>query len=175
MGDGIADEIVQNPITLEEDFTQVPLPKLDVLWVIDPPDRLGDMKDKLQALASNTLDLLGDAGVDYRVGVTTTNVENGSPGRLSECVGVAKHIRSDEGTLSTRQEALRCIIDTPLRAGQASAGLEAATEAISRNLSALFIRPDARLVVVVVSARDDESKAPNERLLAPRTHGRGGR
>src|SRR5687767_15154056 len=79
------------PTTVTDVFVQVTTPKVDVLWVID---NSGSMEDEQADLVANFpafMDFFLGSGLDYHIGVTSTDLDrnyNGSMGKLVMIDGI---------------------------------------------------------------------------------------
>lgn len=147
---------VADPLTVTETFEQAPLPRLDLLWVIDDTPSMSDEHDALAAAMPAFADALQEAGVAWQVGVVTTD-----PG---EDLGV---LRGDPWILTPSEaESLDLLLDTAaitLLGREPASGIAAMVLALESPLrtdeNRGFRRPDAALEVIVVSDGDDRSDA----------------
>lgn len=153
-----------------DNFAQLSENKVDILWVVDDS---GSMDEEQNALATNFqsfvqfADSLG--GVDYQLGVTTTEINDPVGGDLWACSGYNKVIKSSD---ANREAAFQCASrvtnppggnrrPNPGGSDEAEAGLQAARLALDHptidNENAGFLRDDARLAVIMVSDEEDQS------------------
>ena len=151
-------------------FNQLVDNKVDILWVVDDS---GSMQDEQNSLSQNFQSFISFAdglGIDYQVGVITTEVQNASvAGILWGCQGFNPIIRSSD---ANRVQAFECAarVTNPPNGNQRpnpggsdtqEAGLQAARLALDvpnvSGANAGFLRPDARLAVIIVSDEDDQS------------------
>lgn len=151
-------------------FAQLSENKVDILWVVDDS---GSMDEEQSALAANFqsfvqfADSLG--GVDYQIGVTTTEINDAIAGDLWACNGFSKIIKSGD---SNREAAFQCASrvtnppngnrrPNPGGSDEAEAALQAARAALDHPKidveNAGFLRDDARLAVIMVSDEEDQS------------------
>lgn len=145
---------VAEPLTITETFEQAPLPRLDLLWVIDDTPSMSDEHDALAAAMPAFADALEAAGVAWQVGVVTTN-----PG------GDLGVLRGDPWILTPSEaEGLEVLLDTAgitLLGREPASGIAAMVLALESPLrtdaNRGFRRPDAALEVIVVSDGDDRS------------------
>ncbi|MFZ5471184.1 MAG: choice-of-anchor D domain-containing protein [Myxococcota bacterium] len=176
----------QTKDTQTDRFLQEVQAKVDVLLVID---NSGSMMEEQTNLAANFAALLSGAqaaGIDYQIGITTTGLDP-SPGGWSSCPGGVEG--GEAGRLfPVNNSTPRIITPNTPNAAQVFAnnvkvgwchwneqGLEAAYRALSEPLvsstddprtpqpddgNAGFLRPDARLVIIVVSDEEDFSTQP---------------
>lgn len=142
--------------TVTETFVQAPLPKVDLLLVLD---RTASMDQELTALV-DAADLLGDqledAGVAWQMGVVGTEMSISEAGWL---LGLP-WVLTPSGDPGAHLDSVLAVPDggTGEEAGIASAirALELASPSLVNDG---FRRPDASLHVVFVSDGDDESDA----------------
>ncbi|MDY7225269.1 choice-of-anchor D domain-containing protein [Hyalangium rubrum] len=166
-----------------DDFMQEPEAKVDVLFVVD---NSGSMMEEQQSLGANFAAFMSAAqiaGVDYRIGVTTTGLDS-SPGGWSNCPGGAEG--GENGRLFPVDNSSPRVItrQTPNAAGVFAnntqvgvchwneQGLEAAYRALSAPLlhgvddprtpqvddgNGDFLRSDARLAIIFVTDEEDFS------------------
>ncbi len=160
-----------------ESFTQPTGPKLDVLWVIQNTFLADDEHRKLAGYIDSFIDVAESANADYHMAVTVTDSRSPSAGSLERCFPHPAQIRSTYSTREDRVEALSCTV-TGLGVNGSFlfvSGLGAAMRAIERaididgqdpqnNSAAGFIRPDAKLMVIILSTRDDDSVESNALL-----------
>ncbi|MBI3183723.1 MAG: choice-of-anchor D domain-containing protein [Myxococcales bacterium] len=169
-------------------FVQESQAKVDLLFVVD---NSGSMMEEQQSLAQNFASLLSSAqasGADYHLGVTTTGldpspggwavcpggVDGGESGRLFPVVGSTPRI------ITPATPAAAQVFAANVQVGWChwnEQGLEAAYRALSAPLVSSaddprtpqpadgnqgFLRPDAKLAIVVVSDEEDFSPQPVE-------------
>jgi hypothetical protein len=153
-------------------FAQLTDNKVDILWVVDDS---GSMSEEQNLLAQNFSSFIGFAdtlGVDYQVGVITTEVNDSPAGKLWACNGYNKIITDND---ANRIAAFQCAANVtnppggnsrpnPGGSDEAEAGLEAARKALDVPVvnaeNAGFLRSDARLAVIIVSDEEDQSQGP---------------
>jgi hypothetical protein len=165
----------------EEVKNELPDPqhKVDILWVVD---NSGSMCEEQAAIRSDILDFLeplNQAGVDYQIGVVTTDMSNPSQSGLLQAgfdggVGLACSIavdvtdcparigpilRSNDAPADVLKRDLGCLITHGTNGDGFEMGLEAALVATSPELlagaHAGFIRDDADLALVILSDEND--------------------
>ncbi len=151
-----ADDQVDQGLLVEETFQQAPLPRVDILWVVD---NTASMAEEQAALADGFVEFvasLEEEALAYQVGVITADPE-----------GVGGAVLQGDPWIITPE------LDDPVAAfaeaaavglqGTGQAGLAAVIAALSEPLSSEqnrgFRREDAALLVVVVSDDDDDSGA----------------
>lgn len=154
-------------------YTQLRDNKIDILWVVDDS---GSMNEEQSSLSRNFQSFIGFAdslGVDYQVGVITTEVRDTSvAGILWACSGFNPIIRHTD---SNRVQAFQCAArvtnppngnrrPNPGGSDSQEAGLQAARMALDvpnvNGANSGFLRNDARLAVISVSDEDDQSNGP---------------
>jgi hypothetical protein len=149
------DEIVTDPIILEDVFVQAPLPRLDVLWVIDDTPSMADEQAALAAAISPFTDGLQDAGLSWQIGVVRTDISGEDAGVLQGLPWVINSSTDDPAS------ALAAAASVGLNGQPPEAGLGAAwlalTDPLRGGLNRGLRRSDAALHIVVVSDGDDMS------------------
>ncbi|MEO0602699.1 MAG: vWA domain-containing protein [Myxococcota bacterium] len=143
---------------VEERIVQATAPEADVLFVID---NSGSMEDDQTALAEELprfVQTLEAWGVDYHVGVTTTDTESeATRGRLVTADG-ARFVTPD---LPDPVDTLSEMIRVGTEGAAAERGLLATYLALTtyrnRDENRGFVRPDVPLSTIVVSDEDDET------------------
>ena len=150
------DEIVQDPIILTDSFTQSPLPKLDVLWVIDDTPSMGDEQAALTEALSVFAQGLDEAGLAWQVGIVRTDISGDDAGVLQGLPWVITPAL-DDPALALAEAATVGLTGQPPEAGLAAAWL-ALSEPLMSGLNRGLRRSDAALHVVVVSDGDDASE-----------------
>ena len=78
---GPNDEVTEAP-TLVETFIQEPLPKVDVLWVVDNSPSMANEHTALQQALSPFMEELDSASVAWQMGVLSTELDNENLGIL---------------------------------------------------------------------------------------------
>jgi hypothetical protein len=150
------DEVVQDPIVLTDSFIQSPLPKLDVLWVIDDTPSMDDEQAALAEALSVFAEGLDEAGLAWQVGVVRTDISGEDAGVLQGLPWVITPAL-DDPALALAEAAAVGLTGQPPEAGLAAAWL-ALTEPLRSSLNRGLRRSDAALHVVVVSDGDDASE-----------------
>ena len=141
--------------TNEEIFTQPAVGSVDVLWVVDNSGSMSDVIQHLGDRFQSFLTAFDSTGIDYRIGVTSTDMDGGANGRL---VGPQPWIDdTDPDPVSLFTQAT----DLGSSGSATEKGLDAAYAALTPPLTngdnAGFLREDAVLAVVVISDEDDSS------------------
>lgn len=144
------------PVVVEELFDQAPMPKVDVLWVIDNTNSMAEEQAALAEAFDTFADALDDLELAWQAGVVTTDVGDDQAGVLQ---GNPWIIHPD---LDDPAQAFAQAADVGTDPSATQAGLGAAWLALSEPLRSAdnrgFRRADASLHVVVVSDGDDESE-----------------
>ncbi|MEC7946127.1 MAG: hypothetical protein VX265_01085, partial [Myxococcota bacterium] len=149
-----ADEVA-DPMRVTETFSQAPLPRVDLLWVIDDTPSMAGEHAALAAGMPGFATELESAGVAWQVGVVTTDPDD-APGVL----------RGDPWVMTPIDgSALASLLDTAgitLTGAEPASGLGAMVLALEEPLRSGanqgFRRPGAALHVIVVSDGNDNSQ-----------------
>lgn len=153
-------------------FTQLADNKVDILWVVDDSGSMSEEQNLLGNNFASFINLADQANVDYQIGVITTEINDAPAGKIWGCNGFNKIITRTD---ANRAQAFSCAASVtsppngnrrpnPMGSDEAEAGLQAARLALdapvrdAENLG--FLRPDARLAVIVVSDEEDQSPGP---------------
>lgn len=134
--------------------------RVDVLWIVDNSGSLNTERMRLAAQFDRFVDVLIAGGIDYHVGVTSTDMSEGSgdQGRLR---GPVRWI--DRSTPDPRESFRRAVAfprsDVALEEGL-SAMVAALTPPNTLGANIGFLRPEASLAVIVVTDEDDGSLGP---------------
>jgi hypothetical protein len=153
-----------NPPELEAEIQtdiiqQVAVPSVDVLWVIDNSNSMLEEQTALAESFGSFIAYFTQSGLDYHVGVTSTDMVDAShQGRLREDMGTTWIDDS-----FSEQEALSSFSSRVMMGTSGSyteQGLDAVVAALETHAdghNAGFYREDAALSVVVISDEDDYS------------------
>ena len=153
--------------------------RVDILWIVDNSAYMCEEQQAVRQGVENFLAPLDEAGVDYQIGVITTDVVSSDhsgrlqsrPGGtdeglcsvdvdLSGCPDSAGPIlRSTDGGGASISEALGCLLTQGVLGDGFEAGLEAAYAATQPGLldgaNAGFLRDDADLALVFLTDEND--------------------
>ncbi|MCB9666339.1 MAG: VWA domain-containing protein [Alphaproteobacteria bacterium] len=151
---------LETPTRTESTWQTIPA-KVDVLWVIDDSGSMSDEQDKLATNLPAFFDYLDGSGMDWHIGVTTTDAElEGLAGSLRRVAGYA--------WLSQDTPHVRELFEMLVRVGVGGSmdemGLLAVKQGVFQPHSELiaanagFLREDAGLHIVVISDEDDSSE-----------------
>jgi hypothetical protein len=158
-GEGVLDS--QRTDTFEQGSSA----KSDVLLVIDNSGSMSQEQGSLAGNAQTFLDQAANFRTDYQVGVVTTDMRAATQSGRLQSTGSAPRIIKP--TTPNPAPSLSAIVRSLGTSGSSSErGLDAVAAALSSPLvddpaaNQGFLRPDARLAVVVVSDEEDSSTAP---------------
>ncbi len=150
-------------------FQQLVDNKIDLLWVVDDSSSMSEEQNLLGTNFASFIGFADTLGVDYQIGVITTEINDAPAGKIWGCNGFNKIIKSSD---ANRNQAFDCAANVtnppngnsrpnPLGSDEQEAGLQAARLALDvpiiNNENAGFLRPDARLAVIMVSDEEDQS------------------
>jgi hypothetical protein len=145
-------------------FDQSARPKTDVLFVVDNSGSMGEEQGRLGDNASTFLNVAQQLNTDFQVGVVTTDVTaSGQSGKLQTTGGLPKITANGPSAASNLRSIVRSL---GTNGDSDERGLDAMVAALSVPLvndpaaNAGFLRPDAKLAVVVVSDEEDGSNSP---------------
>lgn len=156
---GVPNVPAVGPDTIVDRIVQVTEPEVDVLFVVD---NSGSMVDEQQRLADNFprfMDYFVDAGVDYHIGVVSTDTEHPDhTGRL-QSTGGFRWIDLDTPDPASAFSSLALLGShgSQNERGRRAAWL-ALTNPLVEGANAGFYRHAARLQIIVVSDADDGSR-----------------
>ena len=148
------DDQIDPPVWVTETFEQAPLPKVDILWVVDTT---GSMNEELVSLKSGFVELVEDLNneqLNYQVGVVTTDMSLDAGTLYGNPWIITSELDDPSESFADAVDSLPASVD-------GEAGLASFIAALSEpNLSGAnrgFRRDDAALHVIVVSDSDDQS------------------
>jgi hypothetical protein len=146
--------------------------KVDILFVVDNSPSMADEQKKIAQRIGSFLNYLDN--VDWQIGITTTDVSNGSHGLQGELLELKptkakilkKHVPNYKSLFAkniVREESSDCLFSCPSSNEQP---LRAVLESISKrdqeNLG--FFRKDAQFISVIISDEDEKSDGPSSAL-----------
>jgi hypothetical protein len=144
-------------ITFTDAIMQVQTPKVDILWTIDNSCSMGPEQSDLTANFPSFMDYFLGSGLDYHVGVTSTDLDrnyNGSQGKLRVVNGL-KYIDAD----TPEPVAIYTSMATMGTTGSGTEkGLGATFLALEENRdtsNAGFYRDEAALHTIIISDEPD--------------------
>ncbi|MEQ1502815.1 MAG: hypothetical protein ABMB14_11325 [Myxococcota bacterium] len=142
-------------------ITQVTTPLVDVLWTID---NSGSMFDEQDALAANFpvfINYFVGSGLDYHIGVTSTDIDNPGNGRSGQLRNVSGLTFIEPNTASPE-----VIFSSMARMGTNGSGTEkglgatfTALELKKDTTNAGFYRDEASIHTVLISDERDQTQA----------------
>ncbi len=148
--------------TREDRITQLPVPSVDVLWVIDNSCSMEEEQSALRSNFGSFMQYFTDSGMDYHVGVVSTDMDNRSErGRL------IRDGTSGDRFIDTTYDSATAIGSFRTRASLGTdgssdeRGKDAAFAALvtERDVSNVgFYRDDAALSIIVISDEPDYSR-----------------
>lgn len=165
-GDDVAGKYNPPDLAVEKQLdriTQVTIPAVDVLWVIDNSCSMEEEQSALRSNFGDFMQYFTDSGLDYHVGVVSTDMDSRQhSGRLIQDDD-AQHGRYIDTTYSA-SEAIASFSQRASLGTSGSSderGKDAAWGALVTNAesyNAGFFRPEASLQVVVISDEIDYSR-----------------
>lgn len=146
-----------NAAFLEDLFIQESASAVDVLWVIDNSCSMEDTIGKVGNAMSTFINAFVNLGLDYQIGVVTTDMANAAEsGKLmGDIIATSTHTPAQavaEFKVQTSQGFLGSADEMGLAASKA-----ALSPPLSTGVNAGLIRSNATLAVVVVSDEEDSS------------------
>jgi hypothetical protein len=144
-------------ITFTDAIMQVQTPKVDILWTIDNSCSMGPEQSDLTENFPAFMDYFLGSGLDYHVGVTSTDLDrnyNGSQGKL-RVVANLKYIDADT---PSPVEVYTSMATMGTSGSGTEKGLGATFEALETNRdtsNAGFYRDEAALHTIVISDEPD--------------------
>ncbi|MCO4771358.1 MAG: hypothetical protein KDA24_15090, partial [Deltaproteobacteria bacterium] len=140
-------------LAVADTFFQGPNSRVDAVFVVDDSNSMEALQSSLAAAVPGFIAELDAAGVEYRIGVATTDMND--PDRRGRLVNGAIAAWDQPTAAATLAAAVQPgIMGSQLERGLASAWA-AVTPPLSTHENEGLRRPDARLAVVIVSDEDD--------------------
>jgi hypothetical protein len=171
-------EPVPPPGQVQDTFAQQSLVKADILWVVDDSGSMAREQSQLATAFPSFFKWLEGSKVDYRIGITTSDLgsKSGDPGNAGNFVGSVIVGNSQDPAVANTPDPQSAFAQTILVGTQGSAHdqsqeaarrslvqqAQLANTAISANQSVLFLRPDAALFIIFVSDGFDYSPGDYE-------------
>lgn len=138
-------------------ITQVPVPSVDVLWVVDNSCSMSEEQTALTNSFGKFMKYFLDSGLDYHVGVTSTDMDTpGFKGALREVNGVKWLEPGTADPIKTFKSMARMGIDGSADE-KGRAAVYTALELKKDGVNAGFLRDDAYLSVIIISDENDYS------------------
>lgn len=156
--DDLPDPSAQRGICITDRAVQTLQPAADILFVVDNSGSMGDDQDALATNFPRFVQALDGSGIEYHVGVTTTDLSTAQAGQLREVDGVRFVTPDTPDPVGTFSQMVR----VGTNGSPVERGLGATWLALELNLNEPenrgFYRPDASLHTVVVSDEDDQTE-----------------
>ena len=150
------DDVVIEPIEVEEQFFQTPLPKVDVLWIIDDTGSMAQEQARLFGDFTAFVDELEVLGLDYQIGVVTTDMQSEDAGMLRGNPWIVTRLSPDP--VGAFVEGANVGTEGAGPEAGLAAMVAALKEPLRSNENRGFRRDDASLHVVLLSDADDQSE-----------------
>ncbi len=145
-----------------EDLFEQPIPEgVDVLWVLDNSCSMGGIIDSLTTDLDTFVNTFTTLGLDYQLGVTTTDMD--SPGHQGRLQGSGVMSPAINGSDAAVIAEFNVAVDAAFNTGGSGTekgrdGAYAALRApLINNENLGMIRSDAHLAIIVVSDEEDQS------------------
>jgi len=148
------DDLVVDQVWVSETFFQAPLPKVDILWVVDTT---GSMTEELASLKSGFVDFVEDLELEelnYQIGITSTDLTSSGGVLQGNPWIITSELESPAVSFAEAIDGLPQSVGE--EAGLASF-MSALTDPLLSEDNRGFRRNDAALHVIVVSDSDDDS------------------
>ena len=147
------DETLNDAVVVVETFLSNPLPRVDILWVLDNTASMTDTLLTLSDQAPDFTNRLTEHEVSWHLGLVTTETDGERRGLLHGNPWLLTSSMPDVADAFAQLLAVDTL-DTSL-----DAGLGTAFAALDEDINRAFRRPDAALHVVVATDGDDHSEA----------------
>lgn len=165
--DGLQDVVVPYPSPIEptdqiDRLVQVEVPEVDVLWVVDNSGSMGGEQDQLAANFPVFMNYFLNSGLDYHIGLTTTDMSNG--GERGILMPAAGYRWIDNDTVSASSVFAEMTGSIGVTGSADEMGRDATFSALEIQAQPYmpnegFLREEASLHVVVISDENDYSEA----------------
>lgn len=150
------DDRIVPGVVLEETFTPNPLPRVDILWVLDNTASMADEHEALREQSETFLQALNELDVSWHLGLVLTETGPDSFGVLSGNPWLLTQ------SMPSAANGFANMFETTPAQSAEGAGLAAALAAINPERLAFenrgFRRPNAALHIIVASDEDDGSE-----------------
>jgi hypothetical protein len=154
-----------------DNITQVTIPSVDVLWVIDNSCSMEEEQTALRNSFSDFMHYFTDSGLDYHVGVVSTDMDaRQQSGKLQEDDSgdgsryIDTSYSADQAVESFRQRANLGTGGSSEERGKDAAWGALVDEANATNAG--FYRDDASLSIVVISDERDQSHTSQNEFIS---------
>jgi hypothetical protein len=146
-------EVVRRSQT--DTFYQSATDMVDILWVIDNSLSMADEQAEVADKFGNFIENIESTGLDFHVGVITTDMESTEIGR-GQLLGDPSYLtRDDPDYISAFQERVQVGIGGSDREKGLDAAISALTEPLISSSNAGFLRDGAVLSIIFVSDEND--------------------
>lgn len=154
---GVPNPPLLTPEPQEDVITQVTTPQVDILWVMDNSGSMGEEQQKVADNVGAFMQYFLDSGLDYHIGVTTTDCDGNNKGKLEQAAGV-RFITNDTPNAI---EVFRQLAVVGTNGSADERGRRAAWYALNdpnlNGYNADFYRDDASLHIITISDEHDYS------------------
>jgi hypothetical protein len=141
---------VPSPVYVTDLFVQEPQPVVDILWVLDDSPSMHDQLDEIFSMAPAFLDWFVSSGLDYHIGVIST--DTGERGELRTSEAGLRWL--DPQTPEPHHVLLELLADDGI-GSSCEQGLTTSGLALQANEG--FLRDDSAVHVIIVSDEVDQS------------------
>lgn len=153
-----------------DNITQVTVPSVDVLWVIDNSGSMAEEQKALRDAFPQFMRYFTDSGLDYHVGVVSTDMDNrNESGKLVQDSSkssryVDSTMSEDEAISSFRERATLGINGSSSERGNDAMYAALVTERDKTNAG--YYRDEASLSVVIISDEVDQSRISTNEVIS---------
>jgi hypothetical protein len=131
--------------------------KLDIVWIIDNSGSMGDEQTSLGSNFSAFIDDFITKNVDFKMGITTTDVSSADrKGRMVSGSDIKLTSAKAQQNEAQFKSDFRSLVRVGLSGSGNEKGLEA-SEGFMQKHANTFLRQDAYLAVVIISDEEDQS------------------
>ncbi|MCB9794873.1 MAG: VWA domain-containing protein [Alphaproteobacteria bacterium] len=135
-------------------FTQSPSSEVDILFVIDDSNSMAEEQGRMARGFEAFVASLEETNAEFHVGVTSTDMDLENPDR-GALIGEPAYLTPDDDYVTLFNQRVTLGTEGSRSERGLAAAVEALTEPMASSANAGFLRPDADLLVVVVSDEDD--------------------
>lgn len=139
--------------TVDDTFVQALPPQVDVLWAVDSSPLMGPLQLTLAIESPRLLNFLLGSGIDWHMGVVSTDLETGS-GALQDWAGT-RFLSPETPSPDLLLQDLLLVGDGGVEPQEALGAIHAAWFEQAETANAGFYRETAVVHTLVVSNRDD--------------------
>ncbi len=158
--DIVPHELIPPSVVRSETFTQTTAPKVDVLFVVDNSSSMTEEATKLSVNFPKFLDYFLYSGLDWHVGVVSTNME--APGHSGQLLAANGYSFIDTETVEPDAVFAAMVPYYPgvSHSESGRAAVYAALEVLVDGVNVGFLRDEAPLHIVIISDENDHSVSP---------------